>query len=371
MASTKYIGYLGGAAVAAGVGAAIAVAGAATANADAEADAPKTEAPKAESGAERAKPLEKLTDRIEKVASTVTKAATASKPKPSTDVDSSDSKLSDAGVSATQITVRKPTAKEFEAQQVERLKGLFQPREAVAPSAAESDSDVVTQADEEGIPNPFRANDPDPVDVPDAVVAVRDQLVGAAPEALAPYVREGVEQAYRGSQMIPWVNAVVPITKIIPLIGPATGEGPAALDARQVHRQRTHQDHAAGFVPVLRLRPGRRSRQPGGSGRRAEGAGVRRCLGSARFRQFRAQRRPRRHRQRAVAGGLVSRHDHHRHVKHAQHLGRRRAEEQPLRRTEPARSDHDQIAVAPVELADRILDRRPVDDGRSDWNRLG
>ena len=56
----------------------------------------------------------------------MTKAATASKPKPSADVDSSDSKLSDAGVSATQITVRKPTAKEFEAQQVERLKGLFQ-----------------------------------------------------------------------------------------------------------------------------------------------------------------------------------------------------------------------------------------------------
>ena len=230
MASTKYIGYLGGAAVAAGVGAAIAVAGAASANADAEADAPKTEAPKAE----RAKPLEKLTDRIEKVSATVTKAATASKPKPSTDVDSSDSKLSDAGVSATQITVRKPTVKEFEAQQVERLKGLFQPREAVAPEGAKSDSDVVTQADEAGIPNPFRANDPEPVDIPDAVVAVRDQLVGTAPEALAPYVREGVEQAYRGSQMVPWVNAVVPITKIIPLIGPATGEGPAALDARQV-----------------------------------------------------------------------------------------------------------------------------------------
>ncbi len=239
MASTKYIGYLGGAAVAAGVGAAIAVAGAATAGADTEADAPKTEAAKPESGTQRAKPLEKLTDSIEKVTSQVTKAAAAAavKPKPSTEADSSDSKLSDAGVSATQITVRKPTAKEFEAKQVERLRGLFQPREAAAPAptAAKSDSDTVTtQADEEGIPNPFRANDPDPVDVPDAVVAVRDQLVGAAPEALAPYVREGVEQAYRGSQMIPWVNAVVPITKIVPLIGPATGEGEAALAARQV-----------------------------------------------------------------------------------------------------------------------------------------
>ena len=227
MASTKYIGYLGGAAVAAGVGAAIAVAGAATANADAEADAPKTEAPKTESGA---KPLEKLTDRIEKVASTVSKAATASKPKPSSDVDSSDSKLSDAGVSATQITVRKPTAKEFEAQQVERLKGLFQPREA----AAKADSDVVTQADEVGIPNPFRANDPEPVDVPAPVVAVRNGLMEAAGPDLAPYVREGVEQGYRASQMVPWVNAIVPVTKIVPNLGTALGDDAAAKDARQL-----------------------------------------------------------------------------------------------------------------------------------------
>lgn len=233
MASTRYIGYLGGAAVAAGVGAAIAVAGAATANAEAEADAPKTK-----SGVERAKPFEKLTDRIEKVTAQVTKAATAAtaaKPKSANDVDASDSKLSDAGVSATQITVRKPTAKEFEAEQVERLKGLFTPQQSAAPAAAKVDSDTVTtQADESGLPDPFRANDPEPVDVPPAVVAVRDQLVGAAPEALAPYVREGVEQGYRATQMIPWVNAVVPTTKILPLIGPATGSGDAALDARQV-----------------------------------------------------------------------------------------------------------------------------------------
>ena len=40
-------------------------------------------------------------------------------------------------------------------------------------------------------------------------------------------------------------------------------------------------------------------------------------------------------------------------------------------RTEPARSDHDQVAVAPVELADRILDRRAVDDGRCHRNGFG
>ena len=212
---------ISGAAVAAGVGAAIAVAGAATATADAEADAPKTEAPKAE----RAKPLEKLTDRIEKVASTVTKAATASKPKPSSDVDSSDSKLSDAGVSATQITVRKPTAKEFEAQQVERLKGLFQPREAAAPSAAKSDSDVVT---------PTRSapliRTPSTCPMQSWPSGIGSWTPRRKHRALSP---RGCEQGYRATQMIPWVNAVVPITKIVPLIGPATGEGPGALDARQ------------------------------------------------------------------------------------------------------------------------------------------
>ncbi len=222
MASTKYFGYLGGAAVAAGVGAAIAVAGAATACADTETDAPKAEAPKSDTGAERPKPLQQLSDRIEKATSAVTRAATAAKPKPS------------SGVSATQITVRKPTAKEFEAAQVERLKGLLQPREAAAPKAAASDAaPVTTQADETGIPNPFRPDDPAPVDVPQTVVTVRDQLVGAAPEPLKPYVREGVEQAYRGSQMIPWVNAIVPISKIVPNLGAALGDDAAALDARQ------------------------------------------------------------------------------------------------------------------------------------------
>lgn len=225
MASTKYIGYLGGAAVAAGVGAAIAVAGAATANAETESDAPKAEAPKSEPGAERAKPLEKLTDRIEKAASAVTKAATAAKPKPSTDV------------SATQITVRKPTAKEFEAAQVERLKGLLQPRKEVAPTAAASDDDsVTTQADETGIPNPFRDDDPAPVDIPKPVEDIKHGLedaVGAISPDLKPFVREGVEQAYRGSQMIPWVNAVIPISKIVPALGTALGDDEKALDARQ------------------------------------------------------------------------------------------------------------------------------------------
>ena len=82
----------------------------------------------------------KLTDRIEKVATAVTN-------KSSTTTTPSASKPNDAGVSATQITVRKPkpTPLEFEAEQVERLKGLFQGG-AAAPAAANVDDDVVTAA---------------------------------------------------------------------------------------------------------------------------------------------------------------------------------------------------------------------------------
>jgi hypothetical protein len=230
MTSTRYLGYLGGAAIAAGVGAAIAVAGAAAANAETP-DGETNAAPaKTETKPDRPKPLEKLTERIEKVATEVTKKASGTTT-PST------SKPDDAGVSATQIVAKKPkpTPQEFEAKQVERLKGLFQGG-ASAPAAATAGDNVVVQA-ADAIPyepNPFRADDPAPVDVPDSVVGTSEQLQAVVGPDLAPYVREGVEQAYRGSQMIPWVNVVVPITKIVPLIGPATGQGETALAARQV-----------------------------------------------------------------------------------------------------------------------------------------
>ena len=202
------------------------------------------------------------------------------------------SKPNDAGVSATQIVVKKPkpTPQEFEAEQVERLKGLFQGGAAVPRRPRPHERRRPGR--EEGIPTRSAPTIRRPSMFPTAVVAVRDQLRRASrPEALAPYVREGVEQAYRGSQMIPWVNVVVPITKIVPLIGPATGQGrdrlwpPARSSSTNSSRPRRR------FIPLLRLRPGRRPRQPGRSGRRAERAGVRRRLGSARLRQSAAQRR--------------------------------------------------------------------------------
>jgi hypothetical protein len=142
-----------------------------------------------------------------------------------------------------------PTPQEFEAAQVERLKNLFKPAEAAAPttptapSAPKANDSVVTQAAEPaaGISNPFGEDDADPVGIPAQVVEIRDQITSGAPDALKPFVREGVEQAYRGTQMIPWVNAIVPISKIVPQIGDALGGDKEASLLRLRHRRRPGQ----------------------------------------------------------------------------------------------------------------------------------
>lgn len=258
MASTKYIGYVGGVAVAAGVGAAIAVAGQGTAHADSADGTSKDSAsstsqhvnagPK-RGDTKRAKPLstvkagvkeavDKQADKIEKAAAHVAKTVQAAKPaKP-----------------AAVKPKPKPSAEEFEAGEVAKLKDLFTPKQAAAPkSKAETESvtqpesktlvtpklsAVQTQADTAADapawdPNPFRANDPEPTDFPDAIMNLRKALMEASPNELDPFVREATEQIYRGSQMIPWVNAVIPIGKIVTHLAPAVGSGPEALDARQ------------------------------------------------------------------------------------------------------------------------------------------
>ncbi|BBX94128.1 hypothetical protein H5U98_22725 [Mycolicibacterium boenickei] len=262
MASTKYIGYVGGVAVAAGVGAAIAVAGQGTAHADstdgASKDATSSASQHVNAGpkrgetkagdTKRAKPLSKLkdsvkeaadkqADKIEKAAAHVNKTVRAAKP-----------------VAAKPKP--KPSAEEFEAGEVAKLKDLFAPKQAAAPKPkSESESESVTQPESKTLatpklgavqsqadttadapawdPNPFRASDPEPTDIPAAVINLRNALMDASPNELDPFVREATEQIYRGSQMIPWVNAVIPVTKILANAGPALGDGPEARAARQ------------------------------------------------------------------------------------------------------------------------------------------
>lgn len=259
MASTKYIGYVGGVAVAAGVGAAIAVAGQGTAHADSTDGAskestgstsqhvnagPKRGAAKA-GEVKRPKPLakvkENVRDNLEKRAGKIEKAA---------------AQVTDTVKSAKPVAAApkpKPTAEEFEAGEVAKLKDLFSPKQAAAPKPAPVVEDkpetetvatsktsitpkvaaVQAQAATPWDPNPLRDNDPEPKDIPPEILNLRDALMGAAPNELKPLVREATEQIYRGTQIVPWVNAVIPISKILPSLAPALGDDDAARDARQ------------------------------------------------------------------------------------------------------------------------------------------
>lgn len=204
--STKYIGYVGGVAVAAGVGAAIAVAGQGTAHADStdgsatgstSSTSQHVKAGPKRAEAKRPKPLSTVKDsvkeavdkqaaKIEKTAARVTKTVQAAKP-------------------ARPVAVKpkpKPSAEEFEAGEVAKLKDLFNPKQAAAPKPkAESEAvaqpesktlatpkigAVQTQADSPSgdtawNPNPFRSDDPAPTDFPDPIMELRQALLDASP----------------------------------------------------------------------------------------------------------------------------------------------------------------------------------------------
>jgi hypothetical protein len=273
MVAARQIGYLGGWAVAVGIGAAIASQGTAHADstgadssaktADASASTGVNGGPKrspAASEASHPKRQSRIGDDIGKVAAQVNARITsATHPKPLSRIGDDIDKIaaqanariasatrtittSVAGIEPPTKLVVKPEPKpklspeEFEAQQVERLKKLYEPKRAAttpAPIAATtptSTADVTAERD----PNPFRADDPDPTDMPPTVLGAEHALLALTPEAVRPFVREGYEAAYRISQMVPYVNAPIPIARILPLL-PGLLQGDAsAKDSAQI-----------------------------------------------------------------------------------------------------------------------------------------
>jgi hypothetical protein len=71
--------------------------------------------------------------------------------------------------------------------------------------------------------NPFRADDPDPTGMPAPLIQARNLIMFALPDALDPIFREAFEFVYRGSQMVPFVNTVLPIMEILPAVIQALG----------------------------------------------------------------------------------------------------------------------------------------------------
>lgn len=272
VASAKYMGYLGGAAVAAGVGAAIAVAGQGTAYADTDTSPAKSSETSKSDKAEKSDKTETKdtvtavdsTDKHEdredkptkparptfdpaKAVADLTKQFGIGKPTKAETEDSdadSDDEVTDDD---TEEEVTEPAAPEAETEAAPEAEKpstpvVFDPLGDLADKANEvvasltkplastvvapktdTDSDSAAADPEPGpVPwswNPFRPMPPEPApnDMPGALWTIEQQVIQAFSGVpfLQPFVREGYEAAFRGSQFIPFVNAVIPAINII------------------------------------------------------------------------------------------------------------------------------------------------------------
>ncbi|MDY6995363.1 MAG: hypothetical protein SW019_02130 [Actinomycetota bacterium] len=82
--------------------------------------------------------------------------------------------------------------------------------------------DVAETTDDPGS-SPLRTSDPDPIGMPYALIQTRDLVGSFLPPALRPVSREGIELMYRVSQIVPFVNAAIPTTEILPALFLAFG----------------------------------------------------------------------------------------------------------------------------------------------------
>lgn len=247
MGSSKYVGYVGGVAVAVGVGAAVAAAsqGIASADTDKPDSSSTSSSAKADAGPKKASTgTTKRTKPVSKVGDKVTDAGGGAK---------------SAAADPTTLTkvptlssVAKPTAAAFEAAQVDKLETLFKGTGHAAPKAAAATESSTDPTDSSGSstttpaanaapsvpwsPNPFRPMPPEPVaqDMPGPIWTLEQSFINIFPGAIKPVAREGFEFGYRLTQMVPWVNLVVPLTNIVTDL-PAAFEGDKLASQRVIN----------------------------------------------------------------------------------------------------------------------------------------
>ncbi len=268
MSSNKYIGYFSGAAVAAGVGAAIAVAGQGTAHADADSTKPASSESKSTGAAKSAKPAKKDSPSagpkrpVANAADDVAATPTTPKFDPADAVDGLKKQFAGAKTTAVEsvdVVVPESAATPSEAAPTtdtaipdlatkasEAAAVLVKPlaaasssesaRTAARAAAADSSWYVPNTAPVPWDWNPFRAGDPIPVGMPEVIWQLELGTVGLFDPIpfFQPLVRETFEFGYRVSQIIPWVNVVLPLTNILGQIPNFTSGDPVlAKDAAQ------------------------------------------------------------------------------------------------------------------------------------------
>ncbi|WP_445168228.1 hypothetical protein ACTXG7_02205 [Mycolicibacterium sp. Dal123E01] len=260
MGSNKYVGYVGGVAVAVGVGAAITAASQGVASADTgkSDSASASDSAKSDSGpkksatgnSKRVKPASKLNDKPSSAAASETKSETS-----------------------TATSAKATPAAEFEAAQVEKLQGPFSAKAAPRPTASTevTDTTEVTETAETtettkaaasvkpaaaaatvdpatAFWNPFRwmPPEPRPQDMPGPIWTLEESFMNIFPGTVRSVAREGFEFGYRLTQMIPWVNVIVPITNIVTDL-------PQALDGDKAAAQRVINNLIVTIHPVAVL----------------------------------------------------------------------------------------------------------------------
>lgn len=205
MGSSRYVGYVGGVAVAVGVGAAIAAAGQGTAAADSGRSDSTANTSQADTGPKKA--------------ATGTTAHT--RPRSTLGSTSADA-TNDVGTVPAAASVATSKASTVQAARVNRLTTLStgsSARSAAAAAAATTDSSTPTASDTVSVPwspNPLRPMPPEPApnDMPGPIWDLEQAVVNIFPDFFKPVPREIFEGGYRLTQMIPWVNIVVPFSNI-------------------------------------------------------------------------------------------------------------------------------------------------------------
>ncbi|BBZ01168.1 hypothetical protein MCHIJ_06050 [Mycolicibacterium chitae] len=232
MTAPKYVGYLGGAAVAAGVGMAIAVGGVATAHAEgtdtksdskSESTSAESNGPKKERSTGLGKAAAKLEKRAAKVARDAREAREArlervAKFDPAEAVKDLQKRFDKAAKPADEPEVTDAEAKPKRLDLAARAAAAAQ---ALAPAKEAPEAAVVPDVEtrsgtDDLFSNPFRPDDPEPTPAGmfGPFLDIREAVLDVSPDAIDPFVREGFEAGYRVSQMVPWVNLPIPLLQI-------------------------------------------------------------------------------------------------------------------------------------------------------------
>ena len=269
MGSNKYVGYVGGVAVAVGVGAAIAAASQGVASAEtgksgspSASDSAKGDAGPKKSATGNAKhrqagiQAERQPEQRGRVRHQVGHADGGEGPSPPLSSSRPPRSRSSKALFAGPASAEASTA---------ATRRGTETTDTADTTATKTTTAAATINPATAFWNPFRWMPPEPApqDMPGPIWTLEQSFMAIFPNQVKAVAREGFELGYRLTQTIPWVNIIIPFTNIITDL-PNAFAGDKAAAQRVINNLIVTINPIA--VPVLRLQRGRRRPQPGSTG---------------------------------------------------------------------------------------------------------